>query len=162
MVHGYLYYHSNHLSKLKCELNLPQTSPPTHAHTRMATLAFLHSNKWWLWHFAILLTRSNHTRLVKGPVVLQRFHCIWRWAVWCQPPSSGVSKLDASWGGRPLEPWGFPMSLSYQPLDHEWFWQMGHTLGFNTSIRTCHTFQIILEMVWKLEKKTPHHVNPKE
>jgi hypothetical protein len=34
---------SNHLSKLKCELNLPQTPPPTHAHTRMATLTFLQS-----------------------------------------------------------------------------------------------------------------------
>jgi hypothetical protein len=43
MVHGYLYCHSNHLSKLKCELNLPQTPPPTHARTRMATLAFLQS-----------------------------------------------------------------------------------------------------------------------
>jgi hypothetical protein len=43
MVHDYLYYHSNHLSKLKCELNLPQTFPRNHAHTRMATLAFLQS-----------------------------------------------------------------------------------------------------------------------
>jgi hypothetical protein len=43
IVHGYLQYHSNHLSKLKCELNLPQTLPPTHARTRMDTLAFLQS-----------------------------------------------------------------------------------------------------------------------
>jgi hypothetical protein len=43
MVHGYLKYHSNHLSELKCELNPPQTPTPTHARTRMATIAFLQS-----------------------------------------------------------------------------------------------------------------------
>jgi hypothetical protein len=76
MVHGLPIFPFNHLSKLKCELNLPQTPPPTHARTRMATLVFLHQSTQPCLSIVITLTGCGLFKVSYHHLLLGMEHAI--------------------------------------------------------------------------------------
>jgi hypothetical protein len=65
---------------------------------------------------------------VHGLATLQKCHCTSQFASLFPSPSGGGCILGAAWDFSPLKPSAFPMNPSCQLLDHEKFWQMGHSL----------------------------------